>query len=446
MRTKPVPNHPLGPWLRLLVGLVLAVAATGCDPAGNITVAVPQVAQRGSGYYVDTLTVRMATVWHDSVATSTRDDLLVGRYHDPRLGTITARSYFRVGLTAAYAPGSAEVYDSLVLELKPDAYRYGDTTRQQTVEVHRLRDPLEDNKTYYAFNQRSYDAPALNQGTGARAIFARPSLRTLRLRLADALGRELLAAGQADRLSTQAEVNDLLAGLVLTPGASDDAALLRTQASTAGGALHLYTHDPANPLTAVVQDFTLAAGARHFYQVTADRSGTLLAPLSTPLQGLDVAQTAQEAYIDGVLGLQTKVEIPYLNDLRNFGPMLTIVQAYLTTEVVPGSSTRYLAPPASLAVYLSGRGNQQLLALGSSTTGAAVGVSFQRGTSALTGLETGGYSLAVTEYCQAVVNRTLANNGLLLASATPTTPERVVLGGPRRAENRLKLSLYFMNK
>jgi hypothetical protein len=446
MWIKPVPNHCLGPWLRLLVGLVLAVAATGCDPAGNITVDVPQVAQSGSGYYVDTLTVRLATVWHDSVDTSTGDDLLVGRYHDPRLGTIMARSYFRVGLVAAYEPGSAEVYDSLVLELKPDTYRYGDTTRQQTVEVHRLRDPLEDTKTYYAFNQLGYDAAALNQGTGARAIYARPSLSTLRLRLADALGRELLTVGQAGRLTTQAEVNYLLAGLVLTPGASDDAALLRTQASTEGGALHLYTHDPADPLTAIVQDFTLAAGAKHFYQVTADRTGTLLTPLTTPLQGIDVAQTAQEAYIDGVLGLQTKVEIPYLTDLRTFGSTLTVVQAYITTEVVPGSSTRYLAPPSNLAVYLSGRGNQQLLALGSSTTGAAVSVPFQSGTSALTGLETGSYSLSVTEYCQAVVNRTLDNNGLLLASATPTSPERVVLGGPKRAENRLKLSLYFMNK
>ncbi|MBO2009326.1 DUF4270 family protein [Hymenobacter negativus] len=443
MWTKPAWGARLAQWLKVSL---LVAAVTACDPAGNITIDVPQVSPSGSGYYVDTLTVRLATVWHDSVATSASDDLLVGRYHDPRLGTITARSYFRVGLAAAYAPGSTEVFDSLVLELKPDAYRYGDTTRQQTVEVHRLRDQFEDAKTYYAFNQLSYDATVLNQGTSARPIYARPSLRTLRLRLADALGRELLSGGQAGRLTTEAEVNYLLAGLVLTPGANDDAALLRTQVSAEGGALHLYTHDPAAPLSAIAQEFTLAAGTKHFYQVTADRTGTLLTPLTTPLQSLDVAQTAQEAYIDGVLGLQTKVEIPYLTDLRTFGSTLTIVQAYLTAEVVPGSSTRYLGPPTNLAVYLSGRGNQQGLALGSSTTGTVVSVPFQSGTSALTGLETGRYSLSVTEYCQAVANRTLDNNGLLLASATPTAPERVVLGGPRRSENRLKLTLYFMNK
>ncbi|GAB3573764.1 hypothetical protein GCM10027345_06940 [Hymenobacter daeguensis] len=427
-------------------GLLLAAAGTACDPVGNITVDVPQTTASGSGYYVDTLTVRLATVWHDSVVTSTSDNLLVGRYQDPRLGTVTARSYFRVGLASAYSPGSAEVFDSLVLELRPDTYRYGDTTRQQTVEVHRLRAPLEDAKTYYAFSQLSYDAAALNQGTGARAFYARPSLSALRLRLADALGRELLTAGQADRLTTEAELNYLLAGLVLAPGAADDAALLRTQASTEGGALHLYTHDPADPLTALVQDFTLAAGTKHFYQVTADRTGTLLAPLTASLQALDVARTAQEAYIDGALGLQTKVEIPYLTDLRTFGSTLTIVQANLMLEALPGTSTRYLAPPGSLSAYLSGRGNQQGLALGSSTTGTALSIPYAYGTSAYTGLETGFYSFSVTEYCQAAVNRTLDNNGLLLVAATPTSPERVVLGGPRRAENRLKLGLYFMNK
>lgn len=442
MWTKPACLNSLGQWL----WVSLLVALTACDPVGNITVDVPQISSGGSGYYVDTLTVRLATVWHDSVVTSTSDNLLVGRYHDPRLGTITARSYFRVGLASAYSPDDTEVFDSLVLEIKPDTYRYGDTTRQQMVEVHRLRDQLEDAKTYYAFNALAYDAAALNQGTGVRPIYARPSLKTLRLRLADALGQELLTAGKAARLTTEAEMNYLLAGLVLTPGAGDDAALLRTQASTEGGALHLYTHDSSTPLTAIAQDFTLAAGTKHFYQVTADRTGTLLAPLTTSLQALDVGRTAQEAYIDGVLGLQTKVEIPFLTDLRNFGSTLTIVQANLTLEVVPGSSARYLAPPASLIPYLSGRGNQQGLAMGSSSAGTVVSIPFQSATSSLTGLETGYYSLAVTEYCQAVVNRTLDNNGLLLVSAAPTSPERVVLGGPKRSENRLKLSLYFMNK
>ncbi|MBF9143279.1 DUF4270 family protein [Hymenobacter properus] len=429
-----------GHWLLGLLGLLWACAA--CDPVGNITVDAPATGVANDAFYVDTLTVRVATVWHDSVLTSASDNLLVGRYQAPRLGTITARSYFQVGLGAAYIPASDEVYDSLVLVLKPDAYRYGDTTQLQNLEVHRLRDALVPTKNYYAFSQLGYDAAALNQGRSTRPFAARPSVRTLRLRLADALGRELLSAGLAGSLNTDAELNNRLAGLVLAPGSTDDAALLRTQLSTEGGALNLYTHSPIDPGTVITKAFTLASGGKHFYQVTSDRTGTLLAPLSASLQALDVARTAQEAYIDGALGWQVKLEIPYLNDLRSFGSRLTIVQANLTLEVVPGSATRYLAPPNSLVAYLSTRGNQQGSTIGGST--AALAIPYQSGVSNVTGLETASYTFVATDYCQAVVDHTLDNNGILLASGAGASPERVVLGGPKRSENRLKLGLYFL--
>jgi hypothetical protein len=117
-----------------------------------------------------------------------------------------------------------------------------------------------------------------------------------------------------------------------------------------------------------------------------------------------------------------------------------VVQATLSFEALPSSSTRYLGPPSAIVPYLSGPGNQQGLAIGTSS------VPYQTGTSSYTGLETGGYSISVTDYCQAVVSRALNNNGILLASAAPQSPERVVLGGPKRAENRMRLTLYFLNE
>ncbi|WP_216726613.1 hypothetical protein [Hymenobacter siberiensis] len=115
------------------------------------------------------------------------------------------------------------------------------------------------------------------------------------------------------------------------------------------------------------------------------------------------------------------------------------MQAHLVLEALPGSTTRYLPPPGSLVSYLAGRGNQQGLAVG------AVAVPYLNSVSTLTGLETGSYNFAITAYCQAVVDRTLKNDGVLLASAASTSPERVVLGGPRRSENRLRLELYFLS-
>ena len=105
-----------------------------------------------------------------------------------------------------------------------------------------------------------------------------------------------------------------------------------------------------------------------------------------------MASTAQEAYVDGGRGLQTKVEIPYLSSLRTLGSQPRIVQAYLISGVVPGSSMRYLALPSALLPYLSGRGNQQGLAIGT-----AVG-SLQTGISTHTELETSSYGLSIADY------------------------------------------------
>jgi hypothetical protein len=51
----------------------------------------------------------------------------------------------------------------------------------------------------------------------------------------------------------------------------------------------------------------------------------------------------------------------------------------------------------------------------------------------------------VLNYCQDVLDGVVTNDGLLLNTTTPATPERVVLGGPNRANNKLQLRLYLIS-
>ncbi len=81
-------------WGRLLLGLSLLLVAAACSTTpANIGVGLPGVDPTTGAYLVDTLTLRTSTVLRDSVITSNSNYLLVGRYVDPQLGTITARSY-----------------------------------------------------------------------------------------------------------------------------------------------------------------------------------------------------------------------------------------------------------------------------------------------------------------------------------------------------------------
>ncbi|WP_170170346.1 DUF4270 family protein [Hymenobacter perfusus] len=429
-----------GGWLRgaarrlaLLIGL--PVLLSGCELTEDVVGDVPTATVTGT-VYIDTLTVRMSTVLIDSVPTSSSSYLLVGQYQDARLGTITARSYLRLGLAGGFTPEAGAQFDSLVLVLPTDSYCYGDTTQVQHLQVHRLTEALRPTTTYYAFNSRAYEAVPL----ATRTFRARPNLRSIRLRLADALGQELLQAGLSRQLSSTDELAERLPGLALTPAAADNGALLRLAATSESMVLQLFYHYPSAPDNGQVFDFTAVAGSRHFYQVQADRRSTLLSTLTTTRQALSSTRTAAETYIEGALGLQTKLEIPYLLNLNELGGTWVLNAATLTLETVAGSENRLLPAPATLTAQATNRGNQSGAFL-ASVAGTQLLGTYQTGVSAHTNLEQGSYTLLLQQYAEAVLKHTVSNTGILLAPASPDTPERVVLGAAG-SSNPPRLGIY----
>jgi hypothetical protein len=443
------PHAALAAWGRLLAMLSLVALAASCtNTASDIGVGLPDANVDTGAFLIDTLTVRASTVLRDSVPSSNSAYLFVGQYTDPLLGKLTARSAFRLGLTGSYAPDPAAVFDSITLILKPDGYRYGDTTKTQAlVEVHRLRSPI--SSTQYSFTsprltRMDYDSVNLlngsaNGGSVVPVGRARPGLRTLRLPLNRALGQSLLTAGQTGRLRTQDDLDALLPGLVITPAASDDAAIIRLGATAADAGINLYYHMPTDPTTVITSSFTLANGNRHFFQMRANRSTAAITNLPrTSLQSVSSALTGERTVIEGAIGLQTRLQFPYLADLRQFGNNLTITNAQITASVPTPTLTPFVPAPPSLGIYYTDANNHP--------TGLylTTAVTYNTGISNTTGIEQGTYSWLVTSYVQSVLRNEIPNNGFLLASTTPDVPTRVILGGPRNVQNKLALRVYFI--
>lgn len=432
----------------LALGLTLLLGACSTDVSG-IGVGLPGADATTGAYLIDTLTVRTSTVLRDSVVTSGTSSLLVGRYTDPLLGTVQAKSYFRLGPGAGgtLVPDAAFVYDSLVLTLSPSsgstAYRYGDTTKTQTlVSVYRMNTPVPTNKVCYASAKLTPlgslgDAP-LNRRTPVRR--ASPVLGTLRVRLADTLGTRLLTAGKLGRLQTADQLLNYLPGLAISSASTDDAALLTFDATSANTALVLYYHDPANSTVALSSPFTVSTGGARCYQVDVDRSkGAIGNQLPTQsLQAVSASLTGERTVIEGALGLQTKVEIPYIRDLTQFGQHLTLTSAQLVAEVPAATLTPYVPAVASIQPSLTNLRNQPIAAYGTT-------VDYKVGTSATTTLDQGSYTFSVLGYLNGVLAGTTPNNGLLLASATPALPTRVVLASQRGQLSKLQLRVYVIS-
>jgi hypothetical protein len=441
-------------WRPLLALLALALASTACTKGtSDIGVGLPSSQSNTGAYLVDTITVRASTVLRDSVVTSNSAFLHVGRATDPLFGTLTAKSFVRLGLSEAFRPDATFIFDSVTLVLNPDNYRYGDTTKTQAlVEVHQLIDPISATRPSFSsskYTNLRYNTAPLNKGGAAPVRRARPNITTLRLPLEPTFGLNLMKAGQAGLIATQDQLDAYLPGLVLTGAATDNAAILRLNALSATSGITVYYHDPLNSTVALSALFNFELGARHFYQIEADRSTAGLSGLPTAsLQRVDASATGQQTFIEGAIGLQTKLEFPYLVNLLEFGTNLTITSANITALVPNNTLSTYVPQPPSIAINLSDALNRP--------AGTYISnVPYLRAVSSTTGLEQGSYEWSVQTYIQNVLNRSTPNNGLLLAPAllaptgtTPVTapelPNRVVLGGPRSLSNRLQLRLYLI--
>nr|GFC83543.1 hypothetical protein [Tanacetum cinerariifolium] len=251
---------------------------------------------------------------------------------------------------------------------------------------------------------------------------ARPNINTLRIRLSQAFGQELLAAGKSRLLTSQEQLDALYPGLALLPGDTDEAALVQFTATSDASALILYYHDPTDPSTVLNHSFSLSAG-RHFYQAEADRSAIAgLGPFTTSTTTMSLGQinsalTTQQTYIQGVLGLQTKVEIPYLASLRSFGRNIIVTSAVMTAQIPDNTSglRMNMLPPALLDLHTTNQNNQQLVVIPRSnvSTGAST-INYNAAVANLAGVSQAGYEWSLLDYCQGVINGQVTNNGFLL--------------------------------
>jgi hypothetical protein len=253
----------------------------------------------------------------------------------------------------------------------------------------------------------------------------------------------LFRLAQNENLTSDADLQSRLKGLVLSPGATDNAALLRFIGNSTASALNLYYHEAASSAQAIVHSFPLIVGNRQFYSLRADRRSTLLAPLTRNFQALSSTVTAGETYIQAGLGLYTRIDIPYITDLRELGGTFAIISAELTMETVQGTESPYLAPPASLVVSLIDQSNSRGALVTSTDGQTPVTGNYVQGTSTRTGLEQGSYKFQLTTYVQAVLNRNISNTGLLLNTLNTNGVERVVLGGSRNLTNPLQFKVYY---
>lgn len=319
---------------------------------------------------IDTLTVKVETVYLDSVPTNGTGVILAGGYTDTLTGAKTAMSYLQLGAPTTKSINSTYQYDSIRFILKPNQSVRGDSTQPFSLAVHALTDfiTIPDNgSTLYNTSSFSYEATPLGTWKG---IIYPTRTDTLNVRLPDQLGQTLFHAIVSDPSSLSTEnlfTHNYLKGLAIT--SSSDQAVYGFSAGDSSGFIRLYYHNPNDTKTALSTDFHITTSNLQFNKVSNDLTGTPFAGLSsqTARKALDANQTGRMSVLQPLSNIAIRLSFPYLRNLGYLGRYVDILSARMVLTPDPTSYSRADPLPPALSLCEVRNFNEVLDSLPSSS-------------------------------------------------------------------------------
>jgi len=340
-------------WLAKASGLILLSAlCLSCENDELLSLDFnPQDENLNLSYAEFTLPYQLVQL--DSIATSYTRNMLVGNYRNADFGKVVAQNYMGLSIRERSAAEEDDQLDSLVFSIARN-YFYGTSTGglQQTVSLHQLTAEILDTVTYYSTSSLAYQPQSLGQLT----YTIKPgSNDTLRIKLSDALGNELLdklKAGAAE-LDSSAAFREYFKGLTLV---ADSETSFITGFSPNSVEMTLFYSAPADTVS---KEFSFAmvnipesrstAVPLNFNEVQYDRSGTVLADLNEPREvGLPANN---QVYLQSSTGLVPRIDFQPLVEFVGASDELILLNR-VVLHIGTNEVDEYTSPPAALLGYL----------------------------------------------------------------------------------------------
>ncbi len=400
--------------------------------------------------YIDTLTVNSFTVKLDSLRTSGLPDgegaVVVGKYHDPEIGDISASSYFKLQLPDTRTVPSTAVYDSLLLIMVDNNYRIGDTLQPFTIHVHRVEQTIRVRVDNYLYNTShfAYSADPL----GSRTFKPRPntpSRDTVSVRLSDDLGQELLQLflDKDDRILQLDNWLNYFKGLTIQSDISDEA-MVGFKTTSAAPVMRLYYHYIDFTSVSQYRDFGIFACAINQFNHFEITNPVIDLPESQK-DKLSAKYTDKQSYIQAGTGIVTRLEVPYLKSILALHQNMQILKAELILEPIRNTYNTILLPQR-ISLFQSDKYNRFGAPVLNLNTGSplvgnlVIDNEYQEGTS---------YTFDVTNFIQTKIVEETDDIPALLITITPNeiykTADRLILGSQINSESKVKLKIYYMN-
>jgi hypothetical protein len=434
--------------------LFFAVTILSCgtdSDAGEFVVGSDYLAVNNKVILIDTVTVEMSTINFDSLVTSSQNRILIGNYDDPIFGKVKSDSYFQLASpsytlnsSGSDTEGTNYVFDSISMILKYDNYYYGDTTKVQTFDIHRLIQKVKPNtedNSFYNNSALSYSDESL----GTISYKPRPIEKdSINIKMSDAFGADLFQKLKKREITNFDSFSEYLKGLVLVPSTSNSSSVTGFHVSTSKVRLYYSKYQADTEETPFIMDFTIFDVTKQFNSISLDKTGTVLQNLPVSTSKLSSMLASQQGFIQSGTGVACRIDFPNIKQLKYISDKGAIVDAELILKPVNNTYSEKYPLADSLKVYVADNLNRISASLVNSA-GATVYGKLNKKTDEFN--ENVGYTIPVGGFLQKeMLKQTDSKSSLILTlPGISKMVNRVVLGDQKHLNNKIQLKIYYIS-
>lgn len=402
---------------------------------------------------IDTLTVNTYTILSDSLITSRANRLLTGSVINQFEIQTNCEAYLRFDPCGEQYFNTSAKYDSICFLFNLDGYQYGDTSVVGEYEVYRLsEDIVLDDESSYIYHWTQFETEP--KPLGSFNVDFNNFSNQISIRFPDVLGEELFNSANKedpDTLITDYEYfAEYFKGLVIKPVNDQFSSVIGIEAiadSTTSPRMRIYYSD-FTTADDLYFDFPLASSTPSnifaFSYIENNYTGTFLDGIMPGETKIPSTDTENISLIQRGAMLSTRIEIPYIDNLYNFG-LGAIVKAELYLEPLENSFENEADLPTNLMMSLVDDENkywQPLYSVGSEDLAAGYlnyNNDFKEETN---------YTYDITNYIKTEYEDFGdAKYSLMMRfpydSSLPNVNE-LLIGNSKNSKNRLKLKVYLI--
>ncbi len=431
---------------------VLTLFSCGTDTdTGEFTVGSDYLALSNKVIMIDTMTVDMSTINFDSLATSNKGRILIGNYEDPVFGKVKSDSYFQLS-TTTYALNNTGsdtqavnyVFDSISMILKYDNYYYGDTTKVQTFNIHRLTQkvkPNTDDSNFYNNSTLAYESQSL----GTISFKPRPTEKdSINIRMSDEFGSALFQKIKKREITDFDSFTEYLKGLVLVPETSNSANVIGFSVSTSKVRMYYSKYQAEADEQPLIIDFKIADATKQFNSISLDKTGTILQNLPISSSKLSSTATNNQGFIQSGTGVACRIDFPNIKQFKNISTNGAIVDAQLVLKPVNNSYSEKYPLADSLSIFVADNLNRISATLVNSAGSTVYGILNKKSDEFNENI---GYTIPVGNFLQKEMLKQSDSRFSLILTLPKISQSvnRIVLGDQKHLNNKIQLKIYYIS-